>query len=68
MLHPVGICPLQIEEAALQHIQGHGIDADLGQAHESALKEAETDAMQPQAREAVAGPDDLWQPVRIGFG
>jgi DNA recombination protein Rad52 len=24
---------------------GHGIDADLGQAHESALKEAETDAM-----------------------
>lgn len=26
---------------------GHGIDADLGQAHESALKEAETDAMKP---------------------
>lgn len=25
---------------------GHGIDVDLGQAHESALKEAETDAMQ----------------------
>ena len=24
---------------------GHGIDADLGQAHESAIKEAETDAM-----------------------
>src|SRR5262245_5036784 len=24
---------------------GHGIDRDLGQAHESALKEAETDAM-----------------------
>jgi hypothetical protein len=24
---------------------GHGIDVDLGQAHESALKEAETDAM-----------------------
>ncbi len=24
---------------------GHGIDADLGQADESALKEAETDAM-----------------------
>lgn len=24
---------------------GHGIDADLGQAHESAVKEAETDAM-----------------------
>jgi recombination DNA repair RAD52 pathway protein len=24
---------------------GHGIDLDLGQAHESALKEAETDAM-----------------------
>ena len=24
---------------------GHGIDMDLGQAHESALKEAETDAM-----------------------
>lgn len=24
---------------------GHGIDADIGQAHESALKEAETDAM-----------------------
>ena len=24
---------------------GHGIDTDLGQAHESALKEAETDAM-----------------------
>jgi hypothetical protein len=24
---------------------GHGIDGDLGQAHESALKEAETDAM-----------------------
>ncbi|MFM8966517.1 MAG: Rad52/Rad22 family DNA repair protein [Cyanobium sp.] len=24
---------------------GHGIDIDLGQAHEAALKEAETDAM-----------------------
>jgi len=24
---------------------GHGIDADLGHAHESAIKEAETDAM-----------------------
>ena len=24
---------------------GHGIDADMGQAHESAIKEAETDAM-----------------------
>jgi hypothetical protein len=24
---------------------GHGIDVDLGQAHESAIKEAETDAM-----------------------
>ena len=36
-----------------------GYDVDLGQAHESALKEAETDAMEPQARAAVAGPDDL---------
>jgi hypothetical protein len=34
-------CPLIREGCGA----GHGIDTDLGQAHESALKEAETDAM-----------------------
>ena len=36
-----GLAPLIREGSGA----GHGIDADLGQAHESALKEAETDAM-----------------------
>ncbi|MCP9890304.1 RAD52 family DNA repair protein [Cyanobium sp. Aljojuca 7D2] len=36
-----GLTPLVREGSGA----GHGIDADLGQAHESALKEAETDAM-----------------------
>jgi hypothetical protein len=36
-----GVVPLVREGSGA----GHGIDADLGQAHESALKEAETDAM-----------------------
>jgi DNA recombination protein Rad52 len=36
-----GLVPLVREGSGA----GHGIDADLGQAHESALKEAETDAM-----------------------
>jgi hypothetical protein len=36
-----GITPLVREGTGA----GHGIDADLGQAHESAIKEAETDAM-----------------------
>lgn len=38
---------------------GHGIDADLGLAHESAIKEAETDAMK-RALMSVR------QPVRSG--
>jgi hypothetical protein len=36
-----GLTPLVREGSGA----GHGIDVDLGQAHESALKEAETDAM-----------------------
>jgi recombination DNA repair RAD52 pathway protein len=36
-----GLVPLVREGSGA----GHGIDVDLGQAHESALKEAETDAM-----------------------
>ena len=36
-----GLAPLVREGSGA----GHGIDVDLGQAHESALKEAETDAM-----------------------
>jgi len=44
----------------------HGIDVDLGQAHESALKEAGTDAMVLQARTAVAGADDLRESVWPG--
>jgi DNA recombination protein Rad52 len=36
-----GVTPLVREGTGA----GHGIDADLGQAHESAIKEAETDAM-----------------------
>jgi DNA recombination protein Rad52 len=36
-----GVVPLVREGSGA----GHGIDVDLGQAHESALKEAETDAM-----------------------
>jgi hypothetical protein len=38
---PGGLPPLIREGSGA----GHGIDADLGQAHESAIKEAETDAM-----------------------
>lgn len=45
---------------------GHGIDVDLGLAHESALKEADTDAIKPKACEAVAGLDDLWQSLWAG--
>jgi len=43
---------------------GYGIDVDLGQAHESAIKEAETDAMEAQARAALEGADDLRESVR----
>ena len=40
-VHPPGLPPLIREGTGA----GHGIDVDLGQAHESAIKEAETDAM-----------------------
>ncbi len=40
-VNAVGLPPLIREGSGA----GHGIDVDLGQAHESALKEAETDAM-----------------------
>jgi hypothetical protein len=40
-VHPPGLPPLIREGSGA----GHGIDIDLGQAHESAIKEAETDAM-----------------------
>jgi hypothetical protein len=59
---------------------GHGIDMDLGQAHESAIKEAETDAMKralmtfgnqfglalydKQQREVAAKPIPKWQTPR----
>lgn len=42
------ICRVRIEAAGIVRDgcgSGHGIDRDLGQAHESAIKEAETDAM-----------------------
>jgi len=42
------ICRVRIEAAGIIRDgcgSGHGIDKDLGQAHESAIKEAETDAM-----------------------
>lgn len=42
------VCKVRVEVAGVVREgcgAGHGIDRDLGQAHESALKEAETDAM-----------------------
>ncbi|MFN7899770.1 MAG: Rad52/Rad22 family DNA repair protein [Synechococcaceae cyanobacterium] len=57
-----GLVPLVREGSGA----GHGIDVDLAQAHESALKDAENDAMEPQARKAIAGADDLREPVRTG--
>ncbi|MFN9624253.1 MAG: Rad52/Rad22 family DNA repair protein [Cyanobacteriota bacterium] len=60
---------------------GHGIDVDLGQAHESALKEAETDAMKralmtfgnpfglalyDKAQRQVSGADTRSQGVSVG--
>lgn len=42
------ICRVRVEVAGIIRDgcgSGHGIDRDLGQAHESAIKEAETDAM-----------------------
>ena len=49
-----GLTPLVREGSGA----GHGIDVDLGQAHESALKEAETDAMK-RALMTFGNPFDL---------